>query len=419
MAKSFRIRMPAAALLLSTVGTSLPALAQQAADTPDKANAALAADAPATPPPDGQAAPASADPVITPQKKGFFSRFIDEEDHGLDFSNFLAKGGFIPVPIIITEPAVDGGFGLAAAFLSANKDHPRQITKTAIAAFKTGNGSDGIGAFRSGYAFDGRLNYRIGIGHGKITLDAFPAFLPEGLEYTNHYKYGIFGSAFWHLKDDRFSFGPLFDFRKLQSRIDITGLPDDFADDFNRTMKTGALGAGFHFDNRDNPVTPTRGTNAYVEAKFDRDAFGSKRDFETYNVEAYSFDKFTSDLRFGYKFDLNMIRGDFPAYFAPAINLRGVQAQEYQGSTVLSTELELTWQVSPRWSLLGFGGYGTTDGGDRRIFRDSGDVWAGGAGFRYKLARKLGLDAGMDFAYGPGGFVFYIQFGHAWSFGMD
>lgn len=354
-----------------------------------------------------------------PPKKGFFSRFIDEEDHGLDLSNFLAKGGFIPIPIIITEPAVGGGFGLAAAFLSTHPEHPRQVTKHIVGAFKTKNGSKGIGYFQSGYALDGRLNYRFGIGHGKVTLESFPAFAPGGIEYTNKYDYGIVGSAMWHLRDDRFSVGPLFDFRKLSSQLDIAGLPDGFADNFNNTLHTGALGAGVHFDSRDNPLTPTRGANAYVEAKFNRGAFGSDRDYETWNLESYVFDKFTSNLRFGYKIEMKAIRGDFPVFFAPAIDLRGVQAMQYQGMNVLSTELETTWQLSPRWSLLAFGGVGATDAGSRRIYRDSGAVWAGGAGFRYRLARKLGFDAGADFAYGPGGFVFYLQFGHAWSMGMD
>src|SRR4051812_17634781 len=61
------------------------------------------------------------------QKPGFFRQFFDEEDGKLDFSNFLARGGFIPIPIIISEPAVDGGFGIAAAFLSADPNDPRNV----------------------------------------------------------------------------------------------------------------------------------------------------------------------------------------------------------------------------------------------------------------------------------------------------
>jgi hypothetical protein len=375
---------------------------------------AAAQDAPAP------AAPPEATAQDAPEHKGFFARLKDEEDGKFDFSNILAKGGFMPVPIIITEPAVDGGFGLAAAFLSKDPDNPRQITKTVAAAFKTGNGSYGYGALRSGYAFDGRLNYRVAVGRGKITLTTYPGFAPDGIEYTNHYDYGLIGSALWHFKDARFSAGPLFDFRKLRSQLDLgANVPEKFAGDFSRTLHTGALGLGFHFDDRDNPMTPTRGTNAYMEAKFNRGAFGSDRDYSLFTIESYSFDRLGPNWRIGQKLELKGIRGDFPAYFAPSIDLRGVQAGRYQGMNMASSELELGWQLSPRWSLLAFGGVGATDGGDRRIYKDSGAIFAGGAGFRYRIARKLGLDAGLDFAYGPEGFVFYIQFGHAWSFGMD
>ncbi|MGH6911447.1 MAG: hypothetical protein ACREEG_14765, partial [Phenylobacterium sp.] len=208
-------------------------------------------------------------------------RFFDDEDGKLDFSNFLAAGGFIPLPIIITEPAVDQGLGVAAVFLAEKQ--PREVTRHVVGAVETGNGSRGLGYLQSGYAFDGRLNYRFAVGHGKITLNAYPPFAPAaGIEYTNNYDYGILGSAFWRLGDKRISVGPIFDFRKLESKIEFPGLPEDFNRDFGRGLQTGALGLGLHFDGRDNPLTPTKGANAYAEAKFDRELFGSDRDFESY-----------------------------------------------------------------------------------------------------------------------------------------
>lgn len=398
----------AAGIVLATT----PAFAQ---DSQQPAAPALQSEAP---PAAGPADALQPEPAAPP-RHGFFQRFIDEEDKGLDFSNFLAKGGFIPIPVIITEPAVDNGFGLAAAFIKPDPANPRHVTKTVVGGFKTGNGSDGVGFFRGGYAFDGRLNYRVGIGHGKVTLDSFPAFAPEGIEYTSKYAYGIVGSALWHFADDRFSVGPLFDFRKLKTQIDGLPVPEQFDDDVGSTLHTGAIGLGVHFDSRDNPLTPRQGTNALVEAKFNRGAFGSDRDYEVYNGYLFNFDRLGPNLRYGAKLEVDAVRGDFPFFYAPAINLRGVQAAQYQGMNVVSAEAELTWQLSRRWSVLAFGGVGATDAGSRRIFHDSGAIAAGGVGFRYLLARKVGFDAGMDFAYGPGGFVFYLQFGHAWSFKMD
>ena len=85
----------------------------------------------------------------------------------------------------------------------------------------------------------------------------------------------------------------------------------------------------------------------------------------------------------------------------------------YQGENVLTTELETRWNLNERWSLVFFGGVGrTADSIDD--FSDSEDRWAGGTGFRYLVARALGLYTGIDFAWGPEDWTFYIQTGSAW-----
>ena len=350
-----------------------------------------------------------ATPVETESK--FHRTFFDETDGKLDFSNFLAKGGFFPMPVIITEPAVDGGFGIVGQFITMSKDDPKRTTRRMLGAVKTGNGSYGYGYFQSGSAFDGKLSYKFGVGRGKITLKAYPDILPSGLEYTNKYEYGALASVRLHLADPRFSLGPLLDFRKLRSSIDLNveDLPDRFSD-FDRKLQTGALGFGVHFDSRDNALTPTKGYNIYAEGKFNDGAFGSDRDFQIYDVHGYGFHPLSSKWRLGAKVEVDAIRGDYPVYFASSVNLRGVEARRYQ---------EVTRQISPRWALLGFAGLGFTDAGGARLFEDSGAKIAGGVGFRYRIARKLGLDAGVDVAYGPSGAVFYLQFGHAWAFNLD
>ena len=52
------------------------------------------------------------------EARGFWSQFKDPDDGRFDASNFLADNayGFLPLPIIITDPAVDGGLGVAGLF---------------------------------------------------------------------------------------------------------------------------------------------------------------------------------------------------------------------------------------------------------------------------------------------------------------
>jgi hypothetical protein len=63
--------------------------------------------------------------------------------------------------------------------------------------------------------------------------------------------------------------------------------------------------------------------------------------------------------------------------------------------------------------VVGFGGAGRTwTERANRSFRQS--VGSGGAGFRYELASKFGLNAGMDVAASPGTTAVYFVVGNAW-----
>ena len=85
----------------------------------------------------------------------------------------------------------------------------------------------------------------------------------------------------------------------------------------------------------------------------------------------------------------------------------------YQGEETLLGELEARYDFNPRWSVLGFAGAGKafSDRGNG----DSDTVVSKGLGFRYLIARRFGMRAGIDVAWGPEDTAFYIQMGSAWG----
>ena len=87
----------------------------------------------------------------------------------------------------------------------------------------------------------------------------------------------------------------------------------------------------------------------------------------------------------------------------------------YQGESVVTAEAEYLWGFTPRWSLALFGGVGTTTS-INRLRGEGQTVGAGGLGFRYRLARKFGLQAGIDVARGPEDTSIYLTVGSAWAF---
>ncbi|TPE46954.1 BamA/TamA family outer membrane protein [Amaricoccus solimangrovi] len=360
-------------------------------------------------------------PVPAPEPAfGWRDLFFDREDGAFDLSNLLQRGGFVPVPVIITEPAVDGGFGMVAQFVTFPDGDPRYATRRMLGGAKTGNGSYGYGYMQTGHMLDHQVRYQIGIGRGDLTIATYPGDGDRALTYTSAYDYAIVGSAYWHLPvDTRFSAGPRINFRRLETRLDTSEVFPALGRDIGRTTTLGAAGFGLHFDDRDNPVTPTRGLNAYVNADMYNSAFGSDRDFELYTAAGYYFRPLSEKLRFGLMGKLSTADSGVPFYLAPSVDLRGVEANRVQGQRALSAEAQLTRQLSDRWALDAFAGFGEAWAGDKTFFSDSGGIVTGGGGFRYRIASALGIDAGLDVAVGPEGPIVYIQFGSAWSRGMD
>ncbi len=81
---------------------------------------------------------------------------------------------------------------------------------------------------------------------------------------------------------------------------------------------------------------------------------------------------------------------------------------------IFQAEAEIRWQFWKRLSLVGFIGAGKRWSEFDR-FDDSGTVTAGGTGIRYELARRHGMHAGIDVAFGPEDPAIYVQFGSAWA----
>jgi hypothetical protein len=84
----------------------------------------------------------------------------------------------------------------------------------------------------------------------------------------------------------------------------------------------------------------------------------------------------------------------------------------YQDDNVSAAELELRWNATLRWALVGFFGTGKAWGTER--FGEANSILAGGMGVRYLIARRLGIYMGADVARGPEKTAFYIQVGNAW-----
>jgi hypothetical protein len=349
------------------------------------------------------------------------SRFKDADDGWFDMSEFLDTAhGFVPVIYPITEPAV--GYGAVGALVFIDRNVPGQGQRyarpniTAVGGLGTENGTRGVFAMHLGTWMDGTLRTVAGVADADVNLDFFglggDRAQGGGLGYTIAARGGLAGAHY------RFGETPIwFGLRYTRVNTGVTldapnpGLPGITPSDLDQSL--AALTPSLTLDMRDNYFTPTEGWYADLSAPLFREALGGDRNFETLSLTAMHYRPLSRTLFLSVRGSGRSSSDGTPFFLRPYISLRGVEAMRYQGEKAAEFEAELRWQVHPRFSLVGFGGAGIARSDIAQKDRDE-RVTAGGAGFRYLLARKHGLHMGMDVAVGPNDPIFYVVFGSAW-----
>ena len=348
-------------------------------------------------------------------------RFVDAGDGQLDMSEFLASArGFLPIPLIVTEPAVGYGGGAAGMFLrprtEAGSEGFARPDISAVAALGTQNGTWAAFAGDSSRWVDGRLKTLAGLGTGHVNLDFFGvaggrADINDKVRYTLDFT-GAVAQGNWQLAPrSPWSLGVRYVYANVEPKLRDTPVFPGLVDRVH--VKVSGPTAILEYDSRDQVFTPTRGVYAETAYLMSREGLGSTTDFERFQQVAMGWLPIAERVTLGLRGDFASSSSDTPFFLRPYIDLRGVQAMRYQGDRVAATELELRWQFHGRWSVVAFGGAGTAHT-ERDAFSVRQNVGSGGFGFRYELARKFGLHAGIDFAHSPGTNAVYFQVGNAW-----
>ncbi len=145
------------------------------------------------------------------------------------------------------------------------------------------------------------------------------------------------------------------------------------------------------------------------------DNWGGDYDYDNFKGSLFHYTPFGEYSSLGLRLEAETVNGDTPFFAYPFVNLRGIPAMRYQGEDVIVGEAEYLWGLTPRWTLVMFAGAGRTSS-INPFDEKSQTVGAGGLGFRYRLARKFGLQAGVDVARGPEDTSIYLTVGSAWAF---
>jgi hypothetical protein len=353
----------------------------------------------------------------------------DSLDGAFDVSNYIIDAnGFVPVPVLITEPALGGfGGGIVPVFLKKNPPYIDSVNGTVkitpVAPNITGglvlytlNNTWMAAGFRQGTLVKSRIKYTIGGGYANVNMSYYRnvnemgekefAFniqtIPLLLQGTKR-----IGTSFWYA-------GAKYLF--LKSDLKYTGdrlLPPGFVTPKDYNNIVSQLGAIIEHDNRDNIFTPNRGMKIHFDANCSDNIFGSDYDYWKLNYYTYMYTSLSKKIVGGFRLDGQQAFGDPPFFMLPYLDMRGAPINRYQGNADILTEAELRWDFVRRWSIMAFSGAGKafdkwSEFGNAKL------IVTYGTGFRYFIARKFGLRMGVDIAKGPDTWAYYIVFGSNW-----
>ena len=378
----------------------------------------LAAQVPPAAPPTAEADAPKDAPMFSRKAT---ARMFDPVDGQLDVSEFLASArGFLPIPIIVTEPAVGYGGGVVGMFVrprrEAGDEGWSRPDLSGVGGFATENGTWGAMAIDVRHWLDGRVKTVAGIGTGHVNLDFHglgdtQSTFDQAVRYTLDFSGAVLQANWKVAPGSPWALGARYVYAQVEPKLrdepPFPGLVD------KTRVKVSAPGVILEYDSRDNVFTPTRGVYAETFFMASREALGASTDFERFQQVGIGWLPLRHDVVLALRGDYQWASDDTPFFLRPYVTLRGVPAVRYQGNRMASLELEGRWQFYGRWSAVAFGGAGTarTSGG---AFSETQSVGAGGIGFRYELARQFGLHAGVDIAHSRDTTAVYIIVGNAW-----
>ena len=352
----------------------------------------------------------------------------DSLDGKLDLSDYIIDAnGFIPIPMIITEPAL-GGFGGAIIPVFIRKNAPYvdsikgQLVTTPVAPDITGgiglytvNNTWAAVAVRSGVLVKSRIKYVIGGGYVNLNMAFYQTFSQFGEKKLDfHFKI----TPFYLQAIKRIHFSHWYaGFKYLFLHTDVRYAGDSSSEAVGKPLESKSnisqLGAIIELDNRDNIFTPDKGIKLHFDAVYSGNGLGSDHEYWKMNYYMYAYAPISNTIVGGLRIDGRQAFGDPPFYMLPYIDMRGIPAERYQGNVDILSEGEIRWDVVKRWSIMGFAGAGKAFD-EWSKFGDADWAWSYGTGFRYLLARKFKLRVGIDIAHGPNTWAYYIVFGSNW-----
>ena len=332
------------------------------------------------------------------------------------------RGSLVIAPIPISSPAFGSGLLLIAGYVfkldQQDKTSPPSWLGAASAFTSNGTGAVIVGGRL--YFKENKYQTTMALGKGRANLDFFgigripgrdAISVPLSMQGTI-----FFGELLRNVGRNIF-IGPRYQYRRLSARIDGLVPQGGFeVPDIDRKSNSVALGFHVQRDRRDSTFYPIKGTLIDFSGDFFDQAWGSRREYQTYKVAYNGFRQIRDRHVLAYRAMACSANGSVPFYdlclFGFNSDLRGYTTGEFQNRRMFAGQAEYRVELPKRLGVVAFGGVG---GVARRWgdFRSDQLLPAAGVGLRFNLDKKNHINYRIDFAFGREGGLLSIGVGEA------
>lgn len=337
---------------------------------------------------------------------------IREDDTRLKYQ----KGDFVAVPIPMSNPTLDTGLIVGAAYFYGQTEQQaaaQPASLTGVGALVTSNESRALAIFQQNYWRNDRWRFTGAAGAADMRLSLIS---PEDVASGQSLDWRVRGAFLFarlsrRIRGDWYGGGLI---RAIDTRQSIELGGEFETASFDTGAKLSSVGPGLtlEFDSRDLPTGPHVGRYMKAEIIFNDERLGSSQTYQSYDLGFASYHSAADNVVLAWQLTGCYRGGSVPLWDACRIPLRGFAAFDYLGNSSLSGQFEARWKFHKRWGVVAFGGHGTaTD-----AFSDPGEdesTRSYGAGIRFEVLPAKRLNMRLDFARSDDDSGIYLSVGEA------
>ena len=322
------------------------------------------------------------------------------------------RGSLVIAPIPISSPAFGSGLVLVAGYVFKfdKDDDVSPPSWVGGAGAFTNNGTRALVGGGRLYFSKNKYQSTVVVGRGTANLDFFgigriPGREPISVPLSIDGKI-FFGELMRNVGRNIFV-GARYQYRRLRVGLDGPQTPGGFEiPEIDLRSNSAALGFHVQRDLRDSTFYPRSGSLFDFTGDFFDQAWGSRRQYQTYKLAYNGYRTIAEKQVFAYRAMACSANGSVPFYdlclFGASNDLRGYTTGEFQNRRMFATQAEYRLELPKRFGLVAFGGVG---GIARRWsdFRSDQLLPAVGAGLRFKLDKANHINYRIDVGFGREG----------------